>query len=216
MLMQSEMQPRTPHLRAVDGDTPSEQVSAQDRERALVAAAVAGDSAAWARLYQDNFDSLYRDARYLSRDAATAEELVQEAFAVGLTRLGKYDGRASFAGWIRGIIHNLARRVWRKDERRGRAYSGLGRTLELSGHGGEDPERDLVRRARARALAEALESLAPNLRETFVLRDVQGLDVEEVADRLGTTAGNIRVRANRARSKLRAILSEIGAMEARS
>ncbi len=181
-----------------------------------MSAAMAGDSAAWARLYQDNFDSLYRDARYLSRNAATAEELVQEAFAIGLTQLSKFDGRASFAGWIRGIIHNLARRVWRKDERRGRAYSGLGRTIEVAEPKGEDPERDLERRARARALSEALESLPANLRETFVLRDVQGIPVDEVATRLETTPGNIRVRANRAREKLRAILTEMGAMEART
>ena len=47
-----------------------------------------------------------------------------------------------------------------------------------------------------------------------MLRDVQGLPVEEVAERLQTTPGNIRVRANRARNKLRDILTTMGAMEA--
>ena len=112
-----------PHLRAVE-DAPAKE-SPQDRERALVRAALQGNSVAWARLYQDNFDSLYRDARYLSRDAETAEELVQEAFALGLTRLSSFDGRGSFAGWIRGFILNLARRTWRKAERRERAHDRL-------------------------------------------------------------------------------------------
>ena len=49
-----------PHLRAVQ-DAPDE--SPEDREQSLVEAALEGNSVAWARLYQDNFDSLYRDAR---------------------------------------------------------------------------------------------------------------------------------------------------------
>lgn len=201
-----------PHLRAVQ-DAPAAE-SPEDREQALVEAALEGNSVAWARLYQDNFDSLYRDARYLSRDAETAEELVQEAFALGLTRLSSFDGRGSFAGWIRGFILNLARRTWRKAERRERAHDRLGRTLAVTDARGIDPERDLERQSRAKALSIALQQLPAQLRETFVLRDVQGLPVEEVAHRLQTTPGNIRVRANRARNKLRDILTNMGAMEA--
>jgi len=204
--------PTVPHLRPVER-APDADTAPRERERALVDAAAAGNSAAWARLYQDNFDSLYRDARYLSRDSALAEELVQEAFALGLTRLSGYDGRSSFGGWIRGIIHNLARRAWRTEERRGRAYGGLEQTIQAAPPRDDGPEQDLERRNRAEALSSALERLAPALRETFILRDVQGLGVEEVATRLETTSGNVRVRANRARGKIRDILREMGALE---
>lgn len=207
---------RASHLRAVATPPENPETSAVERERALVDAAIAGNAAAWARLYQDNFDSLYRDARYLSRDATTAEELVQEAFALGLTRLASFDGRSSFAGWIRGIVLNLARRAWRTEERRGRAYGGLAHTMRAAAPRDDGPEQNLVRRKRARALTEALERLPPALRETFILRDVQGLSVEAVARRLETTPGNIRVRANRARKKIRAILVEMGALEAQA
>ena len=200
------------HLRAVQS-APTNELSAREREKTLVDAALSGNSAAWARLYQDNFDSLYRDARYLSRDAETAEELVQEAFALGLTRLRAYDGRSSFAGWIRGIIVNLARRAWRTEERRERAYGGFERVIQAAPPRQDEPEQSLERRNRAAALAAALERLPASLRETFVLRDVQGLPVDEVAERLETTPGNIRVRANRARGKLKTILREMGALE---
>ncbi|MGH1348577.1 MAG: RNA polymerase sigma factor [Nannocystales bacterium] len=205
--------PTVPHLRPVE-PAPDAGSAPRLREQTLVESAAEGNSAAWARLYQDNFDTLYRDARYLSRDAATAEELVQEAFALGLTRLSAYDGRSSFGGWIRGIILNLARRAWRTEERRGRAYGGLEQTLETSAPRNDGPEHDLERRNRAEALTAALEQLAPALRETFVLRDVQGLSVDEVAARLETTSGNVRVRANRARGKIRDILRAMGALEA--
>lgn len=205
--------PTVPHLRAVEPSSDADSAP-RERERALVEAASAGDSAAWARLYQDNFDTLYRDARYLGRDAAMAEELVQEAFALGLTRLSAYDGRSSFGGWIRGIILNLARRAWRTEERRGRAYGGFERTLQATPPREDDPEHDLERRNRAKALSAALEQLPASLRETFVLRDVQGLSVNDVAARLETTPGNVRVRATRARGKIRDILREMGALEA--
>ncbi len=205
--------PTVPHLRPVE-PSPEADAAPRERERTLVDAAAEGNAVAWARLYQDNFDTLYRDARYLSGDAAMAEELVQEAFALGLTRLSAYDGRSSFGGWIRGIIHNLARRAWRTEERRGRAYGGLERTLQAACPREDGPEHDLERRDRAEALSAALELLPPSLRETFILRDVQGLDVEEVAARLETTSGNVRVRANRARGKIRDILREMGALEA--
>lgn len=207
--------PTVPHLRPVER-APDTDAAPPERERALVEAAAAGNSAAWARLYQDNFDTLYRDARYLGRDAAMAEELVQEAFALGLTRLSAYDGRSSFGGWIRGIILNLARRAWRTEERRGRAYGGLERTIQAAPPRENGPEHALEQRDRAEALSAALERLPAKLRETFILRDVQGLSVEEVSARLETTAGNVRVRANRARAKIRDILREMGALEAGS
>ncbi len=205
--------PQVPHLRAVQ-PAREPQASPLEREHALVSAAAAGNAAAWGRLYQDNFDSLYRDARYLSRDAEMAEELVQEAFALGLTSLSSYDGRSSFAGWLRGIVVNLARRAWRTQERRDRAYGGFERTIQAAHPQANEPEQDLERRNRARALSHALERLPESLRETFVLRDVQGLSVDEVAQRLQTTPGNVRVRANRARGKLRTILRDMGALEA--
>lgn len=86
--------------------------------------------------------------------------------------------------------------------------------MRAAGPTAATPDVDLERKARARALSHAIEELPSALRETFVLRDVQGLPVDEVAQRLGTTSGNIRVRATRARAKLRSILVEMGAMEA--
>ncbi len=59
-------------------------------------------------------------------------------------------------------------------------------------------------------LEAILVELPAPLRETFIMRDVQGLPVEEVAERLGTTPGNVRVRANRARAKIRERLEELG------
>jgi len=201
--------PKPPHLRAVDSGPPDSASTGPQREQRLVELAREGDSAAWARLYQDNFDRLYRDARYLVPNAEAAEDVVQEAFACALTSLAHFDGRASFIGWVRGIAHNLVRRRWRTQDRRGRAYDGLQHTIAAAAPP-NDPELAQQQQQRAAALREVLTMLPAPLRETFLLRDVQGLPVEEVAQRLETTSGNIRVRANRARGKIRTLLASRG------
>jgi RNA polymerase sigma-70 factor (ECF subfamily) len=176
-----------------------------------VAQARNGNAATWARLYQSNFDRLYRDVRYLVSDATAAEEIAQESFAIALTTLDRFDGRASFLGWLRGIAHNLVRRRWRTEDRRGRAYERLLHTESARGpRAANDPEAAHMDKQRAAVLKDVLTTLPEPLRETFIMRDVQGLSVDEVAQRLGTTPGNVRVRANRARAKIRERLEALG------
>src|SRR5690606_42029329 len=70
--------------------------------------------------------------------------------------------------------------------------------------------RSHLQERRAEILEPLLAELPDTRREVFVLRDVQGLDVPEVAQRLGITPGNARVRANRARAQLREHLAALG------
>ena len=82
----------------------------------------AGDTRAWARLYQDNFPALLRHVTYMVMDLTIAEDLTQEAFAIAFANIHKYDTKASFGAWVRGIAHNLVRKQWRKSRRRERAH----------------------------------------------------------------------------------------------
>ena len=75
----------------------------------LVGRARSGDMQAWARLYQDHFDGLFRHLRYLTGCPQLAEELVQESFVQALCCIGKYDGRSRFSTWLHGIGLNVAR-----------------------------------------------------------------------------------------------------------
>lgn len=186
-------------LRVVDGGR---------REAAsLVERARSGDLAAWEALYRDQFRPLLRFIAYATSDVAVAEDLVQEAFALAFVGLRGFDGRASVATWLRGIAMNLVRKHWRSRSRRSRAYSRLATIPEPDGARLDD---DLVRDRRADALEAALEELPSNLREAFVLIDVQGCTAAEAATLLETTPGNVRVRATRARQRLRQSLVAAG------
>jgi RNA polymerase sigma-70 factor (ECF subfamily) len=190
--------PRTPEAAAPGSDD------------ALLERAIAGDSRAWTRLYQTHFDRLYRDVAFLVGGNAATEEIVQETFAIAWTKLAGFDGRSSFATWLRGIAHNLVRRHWRTRERRGRAYEKLAQIADDAAPRERDPEGTHLQDERAEALQTVLETLPAALREAFVLCDVQGLAPQEVADRLGISNGNVRVRAARARAQIREALQRMG------
>lgn len=183
---------------------------ADDADAALLERATAGDSRAWTRLYQTHFDRLYRDVAYLVGAGGSTEEIVQETFAIAWTKLASFDGRSSFATWLRGIAHNLVRRHWRTRERRGRAYDRLAEISDASAPSERGPESAHIQDQRAEALQQVLESLPAALREAFVLCDVQGLAPQEAADRLGISNGNVRVRAARARAQIREALQSMG------
>ncbi|MFO0633242.1 MAG: RNA polymerase sigma factor [Nannocystaceae bacterium] len=180
----------------------------------LVARALAGDERAWVRLYQRHFDRIFRDVAYLMGGAAGAEELVQETFAAALTGLRRYDARASFVTWLRGIAHNLVRRHWRTQSRRARAYDRLAEIAPPVGRARSgDPEDAHLQDRRAQVLRAVLEGVPSQLREAFLLSDVQGLAAAEVAERLSISVGNARVRASRARAMIRAELERLGWLE---
>jgi RNA polymerase sigma-70 factor (ECF subfamily) len=185
-----------------------------DAADALVERARNGDGRAWARLYQLHFDRVFRDVAYLVGATAQAEEIVQETFAAALVGLRRYDGRATFESWLRGIAHNLVRRHWRTRFRRGRAYDRLEQMgADPARSPREDPEQSHVQDRRAEVLRAVLETLPESMREAFVLCDVQGLSAAEAGERLGISEGNVRVRASRARGLIRSELERLGWLE---
>lgn len=181
------------------------------REAILVARAREGDVAAWSRLYQEYFDRVFKYVSYLTGDVSTAEDLVQETFARAFVGLAQFEGRASVLGWLRGIASNIVRKHWRSRQRRDLALDRL-ETISRDRVAGPcaDPEGAHLRRRRADVLLAVLETLPESLREAFVLCDMQDMTAEEAAATLGLTPGNLRVRATRARAKIRSELVRLG------
>ncbi len=175
---------------------------------ALVERARAGDMHAWARLYQDHWARLLRHVAYLTGDATTAEDLVQETFAQALASLARYDARAPFFAWLRGIAVNVVRKHWRTRGRRNRAYTKVEATAGAAT--GDDPEGGHLSKLRAQTLLAVLDDLPEHLREAFVLCDLRDMSTEEAATELGISPGNLRVRATRARARIRVALTELG------
>jgi len=191
--------------------------SDQDRTARLIAAARGGDLDAWARLYQDTFDSLVRHVCFLTGDATVAEDLVQDVYARAITHVHQYDGRSSFVAWLRGIALNVVRMHWRRSRTTDRVHDRLRELVELTS-GGTESSVDRVHQQdlRMQLVYEILATLPENLREAFVLRELEGLSPDDAAAQLGISSGNLAVRASRARAKIRRELERLGWMEGQS
>jgi RNA polymerase sigma-70 factor (ECF subfamily) len=198
---------------------------APDRDVPLLAALRAGDEQAFATLVTRHHASLKRVARaYVSTDAV-AEEVVQETWLAAIAGLDRFEQRASIKTWLFHILANKAKTRGVR-ERRTVPFASLGsadRRAEPSvgperfqgegaawpGHWSapprpwEDPERrlqSLVARERLRA---AIGALPEAQQAVLTLRDVEGLEAEEVCELLDLSAGNQRVILHRARARVR-------------
>lgn len=190
-------------------DPPSEELGGALLERAR-----AGDMQAWSRLYQEHFDGLFRHLRYLCGEAALAEELVQETFVQALSAISRFDARSSFSTWLHGIGLNVVRSHWRAQKSTQRAHAKLVLVHQVSASGEAPTEQDesVLKRQRVAALYAALERLPEHLRAAFILRELEGLSLDEAAAQLGITTNNLAVRASRARARIRKLLASEGSV----
>ena len=205
-----------PRLRPIAGGAASRPaVAVPDLEKELVDRARDGDLAAWARLYQEHFDAVFRHVCFLCGDPVVAEDLVQETFARAMTHVDRYDGRSSLLGWVRGIALNVTRMYWRRASTAARAHDSLERIEHQARQHSDqfDIDRAHLQEQRMRVLYEILGTLPVRLREAFVLRELEGQSGEDVAALLGISVGNVAVRASRARARIRIQLKQRGMLD---
>ena len=196
-----------------------------EADAGLLARLRSGDRAAFAALVHRHAGSLLRVARSLARDRATAEELVQETWLAVLTGLEAFEGRSSLRTWLFRICVNKARTRFVRDGRTV-PFSALSEPGDADGspvdlgrfdeHGAwrdppstwdeESPER-LAMGAETRAAIEAcIAELPETQRAVLTLRDVEGLETDEICNLLSITVTNQRVLLHRARAKVREAL----------
>ncbi|MEO0478657.1 MAG: sigma-70 family RNA polymerase sigma factor [Planctomycetota bacterium] len=188
-----------------------------DAERELVAAARQGSEDAFQALLEEHFDRIYGYVRKLLRcDPARAEDLCQETFLNAWKGLTSFDGEVPFSIWL----HKIARNACISDMRKSRARKrGSRKTLSLDENWADQDERGWdpadsgldpsVRADQADFQSQvqaAVLSLPGDYREAVVLRDLQGLGYEEIAEVLGIAIGTVRSRIHRGRALLQAAL----------
>lgn len=176
------------------------------RERSLVERHRWGDAAAFEEIYRRYGEMVFNLAVRLAGEREEAADLTQEVFLRVYRHLGRFRGRSSLKTWIYRVALNHCR-------------SRLGRRrpvepLDTPGAEPVDPARGPESRALAgdaeRRVAAALAGLAPMFREAVVLRDLEGLAYQEIAEVLGVRVGTVRSRIARGREQLRELLIAAG------
>jgi RNA polymerase sigma-70 factor (ECF subfamily) len=188
-----------------------------EEDRALIARAQAGDTAAFRRLVERHQRRAFAIALSLVRDEHDARELVQDAFLRVHKSLPTFQGGSSFFTWLYRIITNLSIDLIRKPGRQttdlddGRTELEDGAEAEypfLSRLEGSDPAELVRRREIGDRLQAALDALPSYHRAVIVMREIEGLSYEEMAEAAGVSKGTIMSRLFHARQKLQRALAD--------
>lgn len=169
-----------------------------------------GDRTAFDEIYERYAGMVYNLAYRLARNPARAEDYTQEIFLRIFRHLGRFSGRSTLKTWVYRVAVNHCRsRLSRK-----RLFT---KPLadEVGGEEGvdvEDPGRGPESRALAgdagRRIKKALDDVKPVFREAVILRDLEELTYDEIAEVLGVKIGTVRSRIARGREQLRLALEE--------
>jgi RNA polymerase sigma-70 factor, ECF subfamily len=176
-------------------------------DEALVARAVEGDVDAYAALAERYYGSCARIARRMLRNDADAEDVVQETFLRAFRALGRFDRGREFRVWLFTILVNQCRTA--ATSRRRRETRFFNDEIAVARAADDRPTGVITETS---AVAAAVDSLEPLLREAFVLKYVEGLEYTEMATITGAGVSALKMRVKRAcealRPKLEAIYHE--------
>lgn len=181
------MSPPSPHLALAELD--------------LAEAARSGDPRALEALYLRHRDALYRHAHRMLRDDALARDMVQEGFARALAAIHQTRETLYFKAWIYRIVTNLCLRELTRRQRGG-DDAALGEQPETRVPDGEAAQRRTELGAR---LDFCLARLPARYRQILLLREVDELSYEDLAEALELSLVNVKVTLHRARARLAAV-----------
>jgi len=183
--------------------SPAEDLSALD-DRALVAAATAGDRAAFDVLVRRHQRTVYGVCYRFSGDHADASDLAQDAFVRAYRGLARFKGDAAFSTWLYRIAVNvcLTRAAVKTP-----ALDPI-EPLELADLSGDRPDDPLRRAEEAARVKAAIARLPEKQRMTVILRVYHELPHDAIARTLGTTVGTVKANFFHALQNLRKLLVE--------
>jgi RNA polymerase sigma-70 factor (ECF subfamily) len=193
-------------------DAKGADTAAVDGDAELLVRAQGGDMGSFEKLVERHRDRVFGLAERMTRSDADAAEITQDTFLSAYQHLNDFRGEAAFGSWVYRIAanHALMRIRHRKvvqqavEDVKGPSFDDRGRLEEF-------PATDWSRRADEKvldaelgnAIQQATDRLPEGYREVFLLKDVEGLSYEQIAEITGDSVPAIKSRLHRARLALR-------------
>jgi len=187
----------------------------REQEAAIINAVLKGDTNAYEYLVKEYEKNVYNLALRMTGNSEDAYDMSQEAFIKAYNSLGSFRGDSKFSVWLYRIVSNVCLDFLRSRNRRATV------SLSMENDDGEEVELDvadeasspqlLLDRSLTRdAVRRGLQSLPPDHREILLLREIQGMSYDEIAETLDLEVGTVKSRIFRARKKLCAFLIKDG------
>lgn len=190
----------------------------RETEAELVRRSRKGDAVAYGRLIDAYQSRIYSLALRILASPEDAEEATQEAFLKAYRNLGRFEEKSLFYTWLYRIASNTALNLLSREKRRGRGRfldldevndrgeGGLRRELE---DGQPNPKERLAEQDLEIAIHREIARLPADLRVVVVLRDIEGMAYEEIAEDLKLPLGTIKSRLHKGRTRLQRALGPL-------
>jgi RNA polymerase sigma-70 factor, ECF subfamily len=177
--------------------------SPPDALEALIQRCLRGDQAAWEAIVHQHWRKVFNVAYKFVGRHDQAEDLTQDIFLKVFKSLDTFDRRANFQTWLISVSRNLCIDHYRSVRKERETIDREIDTNELAPATPEPgPIAALEQRDRVMLLRTAMASLPDALRTAVLLRDIQELSYQEIADRLKLPEGTVKSRINRGRTEL--------------
>ena len=180
-------------------------------ERDLIRQCQKGDVQAFRQLVERYEDRIYGLACSILGDSEMAKDAAQEAFIRVYRALGKFEGRSSFYTYLYRITTNVCLTFAQREQRRPDRVSieGMQEMSDMTLDrfwGTDEPQNDIERIGLREEIQKVLDHLSPDHRAVVILKDIEDLSQEEIADVLDVSVGTVKSRLSRARARLRDLL----------
>jgi RNA polymerase sigma-70 factor (ECF subfamily) len=169
----------------------------------LIDKSLEGDESAQNRLYMLYSKAMYNSCLRITNDEDDAKDVLQEAFISAFRNLNSYKGEAAFGAWLKRIVVNKAINHIKKKQLEIASLDIEQHDLALENN---TDDHDIS--YSAERIREAIQNLPKGYRVVFSLYLLEGYDHQEIADILGITVSTSKSQYNRAKKKLRELLTE--------
>jgi RNA polymerase sigma factor (sigma-70 family) len=185
------------------------------RDIALVERIGHGDHAAFESLMRTYNGKLFRIARAILKDDQDAEDALQDAYLEAYRHLDEFRGASELSTWLTRIVVNQALMRLRKEKRRssivpfrtGTSTDAESPETQVPDITSESPSAAAIRGETRRILERRIDELPASFRTVFIMREVEDMGVDEIAECLSISPATVRTRLFRARALLRAALA---------
>jgi RNA polymerase sigma-70 factor, ECF subfamily len=191
------------------------ETDARVADAALLAALRTREPGSFEQLVRAHGGRMLAVARRLLSSEEDARDAVQEAFLNAFRSIDRFEGQALLSTWLHRIIVNVSLMKLRSRKRKPEesldhllpAFRDDGHFAERFDSGSEPADQRLARQEEQAAVRAAIDELPDHYRTILLLRDIEGISTQEVADQLGITPNAVKLRLHRARQALRTLLA---------
>ena len=181
-------------------------VVASPSDAALIERALLKDNSAWEQIIARFRRKVFHISYKFTGRHDDAEDLTQEIFLKLFRSLDKFNREADFSTWLSSVARNYCIDRYRAGRREREVVVEDLVAFDLAPASSGNPHRALEDQDRRSLLREGLTLLPEKLRQAVVLRDLQGLSYQEMADQLRLPEGTVKSRINRGREELTRLL----------